>query len=269
MKACLLLLTLALALGSFTVQGSPATCTGFYSVGNDPTHGLGPGGGQSAGCEQIDVQFLNFDSSGNPSNNNVGATFSGTDLPSGISAGFSSAQWVVNPGSISSSVSYTAQVDPAFPSDFFTTLTLAVGHASLGAGTSPSDVVTIQEDFCVGDATFDCGSQDANFGQVEYSLVTAGVEGFACYNAGATGASAPCATPVLQLGGPLTITIPAAQLIGIQDIVHLSSIDAQSELTQFTSTLSEVVPEPGTLALFAASLAVFLLLRRKDSLRAQ
>jgi hypothetical protein len=261
---------------SYAARADPPGACGAitYNLGNSGTGALVSPGDSSAGCEQANSVFSNFNYNqglGSPTaGSNINATFAGTDEIAGISMTFASSDWTqAASGEQVGLIPFSASPDPAVTPPgggtwAITGLSLSVTGAS-AVGNSPSDFVEIVEQFCTGVSAFSCNNLDGNFGKIEILVRGTGTVVVSCYNNGATGVGDPCNTSV---SGSTSITFPATTSIAIEEIVELGSDGNQTEsLDSLTGTMFQTaIPEPSTFVLLGSALSgwgLLSLMRRR------
>jgi hypothetical protein len=298
---------IGLALSSSAYAGlaacNPGGVVTTYNLGTSGADSLGPGGTNSAGCEQVDKNFTAFNYAAGSlpvPGSTVPVTFSGTTDAGPISVEFGSssgATWEVltNGSTTTASVSYNIGVDPTPPppnappaGETYAIVALALGQqATITSGFPPavaSDVITLFEYFCAGGASACTGgnastgfismtAQTAGFFEYTLTETTAGASSssvVSCFNNGNTNSASDCATPSNAIGGSLVNFATSNYNLGFQNVFTFSTLSVASggddtALDFFKETYFEQLdaPEPATWGLVGAALLGLFALRAR------
>jgi hypothetical protein len=272
---------------------SLGACSGPYTLASNGLLAGGAGGTPVAGCEQVDLNFSNFNYgviTGGPTPDFLPIAFSGTTAPGTIATtvGASGGTWSWIGGITETAQINTVGVDStASNGSTITQAVLSTGNATLGARASTSSYVLVMEEFCVGSSSFNCTSSSANYGIIEYVLngnssANSITYSQSCYGGGAVcqqlaanQSSAGVATvPLTDLNtgtAGLTLDIPSTTTLTVENIVEISDADDASfpfaSLDTYSNEWVETTPEPSTLTLMGIALASLGLLASKRRVR--
>lgn len=253
-------------------------CAGTYNLGNSGAAALVSPGGSSAGCEQVDKEFANFNYSNGGANPEAGGsvpvTFAGTSPTTAIGAMFGSLDtWsVASAGATTYAVvPYNVTVDPASgPGNgqyYAITSMNLLANASFSLPAGASDNVTLFEYFCAGgSAACTTGTLTAGInlaaptaGYIEFVENGSGFSTSAseviCFNNGGSSCTA--------VGGNTVNFAASIYTAGFTNIIVASGISvsssssAQVSLNRFTENYFETLdtPEPATFGLMGVVLA--------------
>jgi hypothetical protein len=278
----IVLITLAL---TSPLHAGLTPCGGTYTLGSANSNDLLPGGGSSAGCEQVDKQFSNFGYTPGGTTpvtgSNVDVTFIGSNPTSGLGALFGN-PFAVNPtwnltstGTSTSAVApYNVAVDPAATTppqgEFYaiTAMNLSVNY-TLTLPANPGDTITVFEYFCGGGASF-CTGGGAATGGINLASATAGYIVFTVAGNGSGGDNASESICFNNGGSTCTAVVGSSinfattnYFNGFQDVYTASNLAltsggaSQVGLNYFTENYFENLetPEPATFSLMGTALA--------------
>ncbi len=240
-------------------------------------------GSAAPGCEQVDKQFTGFSYSNSGISvpgSTVDATFGGT-APTTITANFASSGWDTEAAgqTTSSSVGYTATVDPAYttpggPIYEITAIRLAANY-TYESTNNTTDNLTVIEYFCGGGASACAGGTPGvdgglnpnakTFGYMQFQLLGSTTGGSfnntICFNNGGTTCTPTASGTYISFTG--TEYASGFSSIYISNAIAVTSGGSQVQLNSFTDTLYEslITPEPSTFGLLGSALLALGMLR--------
>ena len=240
----IVLATILLAASTIAMADSAPCGSTTYNLGNSGANALVPPGDASGGCKQIDINFINFSVAPHLSDPTVpgadiSAQFNGTTSSNPVEALFSSPDWTTtSTTAIEGDIFFTMQTSSPWA---IQNLTLNV-VSSVG-----NNNVQVQEKFCTGTTTFNCGPNNGNYGLIEYSSIPSGVQSGECYNDGISGFPVPCAS--MNIGNSVVFSQPFTSIafdilwgFVSTDGTHTATLNSISMLQGEIST----APEPST-----------------------
>jgi hypothetical protein len=263
-------------------------CAGTYNLGNSGAGALVSPGGASAGCEQVDKEFNNFNYSTGGSSpeggSSVPVTFAGTSPTTAIGATFGlSNTWSdgstggTTAANTTAVAAYSVAVDPAssLPSGQYyaiTSLSLSV-NSSITTPVGTSDTAILFEYFCAGGSA-DCTTGTLTDG-INLAAPTAGYIKFVESGSGfsTSGAEVICfnngASSCTPVGGNAVNFAASIYTAGFTSIIVASDISVatvsgtQVSVNNFTENYFETLdtPEPSTFILMGSALAGIAALR--------